>query len=104
MTAKKNGAAINLTGGTLRMMAKYSTYDDDASAVFNLSSPSSGIVVTDAPNGKATVTISPANTVSLPEHRVDLAYEIRLTESGGAVDSLTFGTLTVLPNVVNTTP
>jgi hypothetical protein len=102
-TAKKNGTVIDLTGGTLRMTAKYQYRDADNAAVFALST-GSGISVISAPAGTFTITISPTNTSSLPFHTVPLVYDIRLTESGGAVDVLAYGTLTVSPNVTVTTP
>lgn len=77
----QNGTAVNLTGGTLRMTAKWKYSDLDASAVFQISSPSSGITVTDAANGKANFTIARAKTTSLPSHQVNLYYDLQLTDS-----------------------
>lgn len=57
---------VDLTGYTLYFTAKYDPQADaDAAAAFQLSSPSSGVVLTDAANGKATVTVTPANQSSL---------------------------------------
>lgn len=97
------GAEYDLTGATLRMTAKYSYDDADGSAVFTVSSPASGIVITNTSGGLATVTLTPAKTTSLPTNEVSLFYDIQLTNSSG-VYSIADGILTVLPNVSITTP
>ena len=98
------GAAVNLTGGTLRFTVKWSPYDADNVALFQKSSPSTGIVVTDATNGKATITISASDTTSAPQHRADLFHSLQFTDSGSAPVEVFRGLFTILPNVTITTP
>lgn len=61
---RKDGTPFDLTGSTIYFTAKESPDDLDANAVFQKST-AGGIVITDAPNGIAQVTIDPADTTSL---------------------------------------
>ena len=99
-------AAVNLTGGTLRFTVKWSPYDADGAAVFQLSSPSSGITITDATNGKASVNIVAGNTAQtqVPQHRADLVYSLQFTNSGSSPFEVLYGLFTILPNATITTP
>lgn len=99
----QSGAAYNLTGATLRMTAKYNYTDSDAQAVFALTS-GTGITVTNAAAGLATVTISPSKTLTLPFNQVNLVYDIQVTDAGGNVWTVVDGILYVLPNVSILTP
>src|SRR6267378_3366965 len=84
----KTGGPLNLTGATLRMYAKAKMTDLDAAAIIKKDSAGiGGIVVTDAPNGLATVTILPADTLSFVVDTT-LAYDIQVTEADGTVTTL----------------
>jgi hypothetical protein len=98
-----DGTATNLTSGTLRMTAKYSYADADANAVF-IKLAANGLVITNAAGGLATITIAPSDTSNLAEHRIDLVYDIQLTDSTPAVWCLVRGKITVLPDVSTITP
>lgn len=101
-----NGVPINLTGGTLRMTAKWRVTDPDADEVFSVSTPSSGIVFVDAIVGTATVTIASdlTDVEEIPYHKIDLPYDIRYTDSGGNIFTVMRGLLTILPNTSRATP
>lgn len=92
----QDGDPFNLTGYTLTMTAKWNVRD--TGNVFQLTSPASGIIITDAVNGLATVTVSPSNTSSLPPHVVDLRYDIQAS-SGSTIYTPIRGILRVLPDV-----
>ncbi len=65
------------------------------------SSPSNGIVITDAANGLATLTINPADTAALPANGV-FGMPCELTLVGGSPAGtleLATGNLTISPNV-----
>lgn len=94
-----NGVAVNLTGGTIRMTAKWAHSELDAAAVFQLSSPSSGIVITSASEGKISVTITSSQTSTLPAKKVELPYDIQYVDSTANVYTVLYGTLTVVPDV-----
>ena len=98
-TVTNGASAVNLTGGTLDLTARWS-YGGDT--VFSCSSPSDGIVVTDAAAGEFTVTISAIKTTGLPiqEGYLSLPYEVILTDASNNVYSLLYGKLVVKPNVV----
>lgn len=101
-----NGVPINLTGGTLRMTAKWKVTDPDADEVFSVSTPSNGIFFIDATVGTATVTIASAltNVTAIPFHKIDLPYDLRFTDSGGVISTVMRGLLTILPNSSRTSP
>lgn len=94
-----NGAAVDLTGGTLTMTAKWDVVDLDANAVFVRSTGNGGIAVTNAVGGLATVTIASTNTTALPAHTVNLVYDIQLVNTLGSIYTVLNGILTVVPDV-----
>lgn len=94
---------VDLTGGTVKMTAKWSLSAADGSAVFQkTSSPGGGIVVTDAAQGQITVTIASSNTSSLPAKKVELPYDIQFVDSSGAVYTVLYGTLVIVPDATTT--
>ena len=97
-----NGSPVDITGGTVRMTAKWSLANLDAAAVFQLSSATTGIVITSATAGEIQVTIAAANTSSLPAKKVELPYDIQFVDSIGAVYTVLYGTLTVVPDATIT--
>lgn len=97
------GAAFNLTGCSIRMTAKWNHADADSAAVFTRT-VGSGITVTNAGGGLATVIVAPANTLSLPANTVNLYYDIQVTDAGSNVYTVNSGKLTVSPDVSITTP
>lgn len=101
-TVTSSGSAVDLTGATLRFIAKAEISDADGDAIINKYSPSNGVEIVSAAAGTWRLTISPADTASLGE--VVLHYELQVTTSGSAVYTAASGTLTVSPDVVVTTP
>jgi hypothetical protein len=101
-----NGTPVNLTGGTLRMSAKWRVTDPDSAEVFSVYSPSNGIAFVNATAGTATVTIASdlTNVTAVPFHRIDLPYDIQFTTAAGLRYTVMYGTLTILPNVSETSP
>lgn len=102
LTVTQAGAAYNLTGCSIRFTAKWSYSDADGSAVFSRT-VGSGITVTNAAGGIATVALAPSNTSSLPASRTDLVYDIQVT-NGSNPFTVVQGTLSVYPDVSVTTP
>ncbi len=98
----QNGAAVDLTGGTLRMIAKYSVLDADADAVFDKSSPSTGITFLSAAGGTANITIASSDTTALPYDTVPLVYDVKFVDSTANVYQVLYGNLVVLANVTRT--
>jgi hypothetical protein len=103
ITVVNNNVPVNLTGGKLRMTAKWNYIDLDASALFALYSPASGIVFSNPSVGEATITIPSSSTSSLPAHEVRLPYDIQFTSSAGSVYTVMSGLLIVSPDVSITT-
>lgn len=96
----QNGARVNLTGATLIMTAKYNFTDADVDKVFRRDNGGTGgIVVTDAVEGEATVTLISANTSGLAAHRVDLVYDLQLVNASSEVYSVMRGSLIIRPDV-----
>jgi hypothetical protein len=64
---QKNGVAVDLTGSSLAMMVRPGLDPSIADVVVSLDNASiGGIVVTDAPNGKFTITIPQASLAKMP--------------------------------------
>lgn len=98
-----DGEPVDLTGGTVRMTAKWSVSDADDDAVFQLSSTiPSEIEVTSAVDGEILVTIASALTDSLPYRKVELPYDIQFVDVSGNVYTVLYGTLTIVPDVTRT--
>jgi hypothetical protein len=89
----------DLTSAKLYFTAKESTAYGDSRAVFQKSSPSTGITVTDATAGEFTVTLASTDTNSLPPKKLRLEYDLQLITSGGTILTLTRGILIVRPDV-----
>jgi len=98
-----NGDPVDLTGGVVRMTAKWSVSDTDGSAVFQLSSAATGITITDAINGEISVVIGASLTTSLPAKKVELPYDIQFVDAAGLIYTVLYGTLTVVPDITITT-
>lgn len=95
---KADGTPQPLGGATLRFMAKRRRADPDNLAAITASSPASGLVITDAPNGKASLSVS----VALDGPSAYF-WELQMTDSLGAVKTLEGGRLIVLPDVIRAT-
>lgn len=97
-TIKDNDGPVNLSGGLLIFTVKSKYIDADVAAVAQKKSPSHGIVVTDAPNGKCTVTLSPTDTEGLINAWTQYVWDLQLV-SGGNVYTVAQGELEMLPDV-----
>lgn len=98
----RDSLPVDLTDGTIRMTVKWSVADPDVDAVFQLSSATSGITITDAEEGAYSVTIAHALTTSLPSKKVELPYDIQFVDVAGNVYTVLQGILTVVPDVTLT--
>lgn len=94
-------AGVDLTDRKVFFMAKADRLDEDADAVFAKDSAGHGIVVTNAPAGLATVTITTADWTGY-DGRGQLEWDVQVEEANGtrvALDPVLNGILTVLPSV-----
>lgn len=103
---------LNLAGAALRFTAKALATDADADAVVvaaidgagaSSGTDGSGIVIVDAANGVARITITAAATVSLAAP-VRLVYDIQAQESDGRVSTLAYGAWLLLADASRTAP
>ncbi len=101
-TIVQNGTPVDLTGGTVRMTAKWAVSNADSAAIFQLSSATSGITITDATAGEISVVIAHSLTTSMPSKKVELPYDIQYVDSEGNVFTVLYGTLTIVPDVTVT--
>jgi hypothetical protein len=96
---------FDLTGYTLRMTFKRSLADDDADAVFELSTVEGTITITDAANGQATAQPERGDTSGLT---VDTTLQWDLQAARDATTDVTYtlvsGTLLVSRDVTRTAP
>ena len=89
-----NDVAIALTGSSAKMQVRDTK--GGSKLAFTLSSPSNGIVI-DAPLGKLTVKMTPAQTNSLFYPKS--SYDIMITDSNGNKTKLLEGYLTLSRSV-----
>lgn len=96
----------DLTGWSLWFTGKLAILDPDMSAVFQRTI-GSGITVTDAAAGLATVALAPASTDSLmatgTATSVDLFCDLQGKDGSGDVATLATGKITVLAEITRTT-
>lgn len=90
--------ALDLTGATLTMTAKFNVTDDNADALFELTTTGGGIVITDATAGEFTVTIPPAATLDCPFIKTIIFYDIQYSLSG-TIYTILRGQLIVVPDI-----
>lgn len=91
---------VNITGASIWFTVKYRYTDADPGLV--QLTIGSGIVVTNAAGGLATVSIPNTTTALLPAP-LALVYDVKVLESSGVYSTPIFGTLTVNPAVTNAT-
>lgn len=89
-----SGTAINLTGYTAAMQVRqnYSSADAD----LTLTTSNGGIAIT-GNTGTVVITMTAAQTAALEEGYY--VYDVELTSSGGLVDRLIQGQITIAPEV-----
>jgi len=97
-----NGSPVDLSGGIVRMTAKWALSDTDVNAVFQLSTATSGISVLSTTAGEIRVTIPPSATSSLPAKKVELPYDIQYVDSVGDIYTVLLGTLVIVPDATIT--
>lgn len=90
--------ALDLTGCTLEMVCKFNVADDDADALFELSTTGGGIVITSAVDGEFSVTIPAVATEDVPLIKTILFYDI-LYSLGSTRFTVLRGQLVCLPNI-----
>jgi hypothetical protein len=109
---KKGTVAQNLTGMSLRFTAKTDPLDPDADAEIR-KTIGSGITVTDAVQGKARLTLLPADTASMPignptsrgeYYTTPLSWDLQMTDSSGNVYTLARGKIVVRGDISLTVP
>jgi hypothetical protein len=91
------GAALDLTGTTLRFTAKRSLRDAQADAVIAKATGAGITHRSPESGGIADVDIEPADTSGLAPYPIALAYDVELV-SGADVYATESGTLTVSPD------
>jgi len=99
-----DGTVMDLTGATIRFTAKWDYFDADADAVIKLDNAIlTGITVTaPATAGVGVVTIPKTATSSLPKHRSDLVYDIKVKKADTTEHTTARGRFVVLPNSTET--
>ncbi len=93
---------VNLAGAKLWITAKFNLEDTDDNAVFQASTTSGGIVITDAAAGKASIAVPATATIALTADESRLFYDIQL-DSAGRIYTLERGTLIVNADVTRAT-
>lgn len=99
---KTDASLVDLTGYSLRLVAKWTPTDSDGAALIT-KTLGSGITCAFPTSGVLTVTFNPGDTSSLPGHRLLLYYDLQITLAS-AVWTIYTGRLDILPDVSQTTP
>ena len=99
ITDQVNGTALDITGGSFSLIARWEVGGD---AAITLTSPSSGMTLSDPTEGEITITFSPSSTTALPTQSADLIfpYECTYTDTSSNVYPVLYGKITVKPNIV----
>jgi len=101
VSVTRNDSPVDLTGATIWMSAKRS-YPDTV-YVFQISTVTDDVEITDEEGGLATVTIPPDATSGLSSQVNTLVYDIQVRESDGTITTVGSGTITVNPDVTTET-
>jgi len=96
------GANYDLTGAKMWMTAKEDKDDADVDAIFQVSSPASGIDFTSPTTGAFTIIVPNTETEVLTDQAI-LFYDIQIEDTDGNVFTINTGTITVLEDVTRTT-
>jgi len=89
----RDGAPVDLTGGSVRFRAKWKHTDADEDAVVEKSTALGGVSLLDAEEGLFSVDFSASETGALVAG--DYAYEVQATEAGGDETLVDDGALVV---------
>ena len=92
---------VNVTGWTFWFTVKKYFADPDNVAVFQgKSTDGSGTVtITDAPNGKVTLTLPASATLNYPDSVVQLVYDVQGKDTSGNIYTVDSGSVSVSPDV-----
>ena len=93
-----SGAPFDLAGCSLWFTGKNKFTDPDNAAIFQ-KTISHGIVVTNSTQGLATVTLLPADTISLSLVKTILFWDLQLKDSGNNIYTINSGNLIVSPDI-----
>jgi len=99
-----DGTVMDLTGCAVRFTVKWDYFDADANAVIKLDNTALTGVTVDSPAalGTGRVTIPKTATASLPVHRSDLVYDIKVKKPDTSEHTVARGAFIVLPNATET--
>lgn len=97
-----SGAPLVLTSATVWMTAKNQLSDADVAAVFQVSTTGGQITLTDAPNGKFRVQLTPSNTNTLTKD-TNLFWDVQVKDASGKIYTVADGTLLVKLDATITT-
>ena len=95
-----SGDPLDITGGKLWFTVKTNYIQTDPGEL-QLTSPSSGLVLTSAADGEVTMTIT--NTQSAALTAQTYVYDIQFKDVNGKITTLETGTLEVKPQVTTST-
>lgn len=97
LTARRDGAAVDLTGGTVRFTLRVSAADADT--LLLTKTVGAGVTLTDPTNGVMDVSIASSDTKNLYAPQA-LIYDVELIESGGDVSTVDQGVLLLKKTIV----
>jgi hypothetical protein len=98
-----DGAALVLTGGTLRFTVKTRASDLDNDAII-AKSTGSGITHTDPTGGLAQLVVAAADTSAVTKTLRGLKWDLQFTSASGEVYTLQEGTMDIVEDITLTTP
>ena len=94
----------DITGWTLWCTAKLNVLDADAAAIFQRTTAvGGGIAITNATQGKARISIIPANTETLTEAKTTLFADVQSRDAAGLIGTPLTGKFVVVAEVTRAT-
>lgn len=98
----QDGQYFDLSECSVRMTFKWD-YDDDDADAFLILTEGDGITVNDPTHGQFQFLIQPADTEGLEPRKIDLVYDAQVVDNLGNVYTVSYGKLTIIPDVTITT-
>jgi hypothetical protein len=96
---------VDLTGSTIWMTAKKELADLDASAVFQIKTPTDIVVDADPTSGRAKIIVPASSTTSLTfptdVAQIELFYDVQVKTSTGIVQTVASGKITLTEDVTD---
>lgn len=98
----KSGLPVNLTGYSVTFTVKYAVQDTDSTAIFQGTTFTGDVTVTDVVMGKVKATMPAIKTILFPDTTTTVVYDLQAKEiSTSKITTFEFGTIDIYADVTN---